>query len=75
MSNQNHKVIKDLTFELNYDSNTELTFKIYDHNAENFILPYKDPFPFTKDTGKYHEKEAAYRIIYPNNNEDFSLKI
>lgn len=75
MNNANHQIVKKLTFELRYDSEKELTFKIYEPDAEEFILPYKEPFPYNKISWEGKSESSGFDVVTSGLDEDFLLQI
>jgi len=47
---KHNKITANLRLEIIEDSDSELNIRIYDPNQSYFLLPYKEPFPYTKVT-------------------------
>lgn len=55
-----NKIVKNLYFYIQLNSNNELSFKIYPTEEPFFEMPHEKPFPYEKNTKKTLPENPVY---------------
>ncbi|KRX02081.1 Glycoside hydrolase, superfamily [Pseudocohnilembus persalinus] len=76
LSEQN-KIVKDLTFQIIYQSDNEVRLKIFPSSSAFFELPYQKPFPYNKNENQSQSPQNLnYKITkQPSEGSNFQFEL